>query len=221
MDIYGHLTPTLYIKGLHSADIYLTMKDKMISLKKFAEQNGVSYKTAHRHWQRGLIDGIQLPTGTILVNGWKHEAPAEVSSTKEVTGNDAVILIRTKKTAEVNNNISALKELASTKGINIIDIIIWDGYIFQSNPFVVELIDKNISYILTNNVSNIYGVNAECMVELLQRLGVETISLEKDKKNVPQMIYNSVIAGSNMAKAAVGMASYKRAIAESNQQLLD
>lgn len=197
------------------------MKDKMISLKKFAETNGISYKTAHRHWRKGLIDGIQLPTGTILVNGWKPEEQATETAQKENTGNDAIILIRTKKTAEVNNIISSLKELALSKNINVIDIIIWDGYVFQSNPFILEILDKNISYILTDNTSSIYSVNNDCIIELLERLGVETISLEKESKNIPQMIYSSVIASSNMAKAAVGMSSYKRAIAESHQKLLD
>lgn len=212
MDINTHTCP--------NEPICISMNKKMISLKKFAENNDISYKTAHRHWKNGIIEGIQLETGTILVQGWKTGREEEKLKTVE-SSNRAVIMVRSKKPEMVTDDILYLKKLSLEEDLEVVDVIIWDGYIFQSNPFIKKIIDKKVSHVLTVSEYDIYGINAPVIVELLSSLGIKTISLQGEAKNIPEMIYNSVLASSNMAKAAVGMAGYKRAIAESNAKLLE
>jgi predicted site-specific integrase-resolvase len=36
-------------------------------LRRYAQQMGVSYKTAYRWWKAGKLDAYQLDTGTIIV----------------------------------------------------------------------------------------------------------------------------------------------------------
>lgn len=44
-----------------------------MKLSQFAKEIGVCYKTAWRYWQLGMLDAKQLPTGTIIVNGFRKE----------------------------------------------------------------------------------------------------------------------------------------------------
>ena len=40
----------------------------MKKLSQYAKENGVTYRTAHNHFKRGLIEGAyQLPTGTVVI----------------------------------------------------------------------------------------------------------------------------------------------------------
>jgi len=41
---------------------FITMK-----LSEYAKKNSLTYKTAFIHWQKGLLKGKQLPTGTIII----------------------------------------------------------------------------------------------------------------------------------------------------------
>ena len=38
-----------------------------MKLSRYAKQLGISYKTAFRLWQAGMLDAYQLPTGTVIV----------------------------------------------------------------------------------------------------------------------------------------------------------
>lgn len=65
--------------------------NERIKLSRFADSQGISYEGAYKMWRNGLIEGIQLPTGTILVSGWKREN----NNTHEgPSGNTAVIYAR-------------------------------------------------------------------------------------------------------------------------------
>lgn len=39
----------------------------LMKLSQYAKTQGISYRTALRWWQAGLIPGYQAPTGTIIV----------------------------------------------------------------------------------------------------------------------------------------------------------
>lgn len=54
------------------------MGGKRVKLSHFAASQGLSYLGAYKLWKSGAIAGIQLPTGTILVDGWASEVPRDV-----------------------------------------------------------------------------------------------------------------------------------------------
>jgi len=42
-----------------------------MKLSEYAKKLGVTYVTAYRYWKKGIINGIQLPTGTIIIDNEK------------------------------------------------------------------------------------------------------------------------------------------------------
>ena len=51
-----------------------------MKLSDYAKKAGVSYKTAHRWWKAGHLNGYQLPTGTIVID---EDSPVKKRSPKE------------------------------------------------------------------------------------------------------------------------------------------
>ena len=184
----------------------------MFSLRKFAEKNGITYVTAHRHWVKGNIDGLQLPTGKILVSGWKKDS----ADTDKV---NAVVFIRVPKGGDPSSIRTKLHEFANLNKITIEKEIVWEAYMFQSNPFLGELLSSGYKYILASSMSDIYGSNHAFIENIFKSNGISTMSLS-DPKNIASIIYRAVSAASKMAKATVGMSGYKKEIAESHNDLL-
>lgn len=97
------------------------METTRIKLSQFAKQQGLTYTTAYRAWQKGQIVGIKLPTGTILVSGW-----ADGSDTHTEL-NNVVIYSRVSRPKDVNflrEQTVALKEFVqANEGYNLIDVV--------------------------------------------------------------------------------------------------
>jgi predicted site-specific integrase-resolvase len=53
-----------------------------MKLKDYAQQQGISYRTAWRCWKAGRLPGMQMPTGTILLT--PAEAPATEAKAQRV-----------------------------------------------------------------------------------------------------------------------------------------
>lgn len=196
---------------LYLLPIYYYMpKEKMIPLKKFAEANQIGYRTAYRHWQNGLLEGIKLPTGTILVSGWK--------TSNEKNANSCIVLLRSTQ-EDASAELKSLIAHAKSLDLEVQDAIVWKGYSFQTNIYIEDILKKGISYIVTNKMSEIYGVNYELINKLLEQNGINTIAIE-ESSDIELSIKGLINASSRMAKAAVGMHTHKRDIAHYVQQLL-
>lgn len=84
---------------------------KRIKLSEYAKQNGVTRQTAYRWWRNGELNGIQLSTGTILIN-------------QEINTNEkgAVLYSRVSSSQNKNNlktQAKRLKDYAAAKGYNV------------------------------------------------------------------------------------------------------
>lgn len=93
-------------------------KDTRMKLADFAKVNGMGYSSVYRLWQQGHIEGVQLPTGTILVSGWKENKPVE--------GNRAIIYSRVptiKQKALLDQQTASVAAYAERQGYTVIDII--------------------------------------------------------------------------------------------------
>lgn len=79
-----------------------------IKLSEYAKRNGVTRQTAYKWWRDGKLNGVQLETGTILVN---------VEETNEKQG---VILYARVSSSQnkdnLENQMDRLKNYASAKG---------------------------------------------------------------------------------------------------------
>jgi len=85
-----------------------------MKLSTYAKQQGISYRTAHRMWKRGELNGYQLPTGTIIL-----ETP-----TSSVKG---VVIYARVSSAENKDNLESQAErlicYCETKGYQITKVI--------------------------------------------------------------------------------------------------
>lgn len=96
------------------------MSTKRIKLSVFAKEQGVAYITAYRHWQQGNIEGVQLPSGSILVSGWKDGNPPETDTT------NAVIYARVPNAGmktELRNQVARLTKHVESKNYNLIETV--------------------------------------------------------------------------------------------------
>lgn len=85
-----------------------------MKLSTYAKQKGISYRTAHRMWKRGELNGYQLPTGTIIL-----ETPS--SSVK------GVVIYARVSSAENKDNLESQAErlirYCEAKGYQITKVI--------------------------------------------------------------------------------------------------
>lgn len=117
-------------------------------LKDYAKKIGISYITAYTYWRKGLIKGIQLPTGAIFVDEVKtgiptnnnsntetkenikaeleHQEDSEIDQTDEplIKENKRVVLYARVSSSENKNNLDTqlerLREFANSKNYKIV-----------------------------------------------------------------------------------------------------
>lgn len=53
---------------------------KRRKLSQFAKDEGLKYASAYNYWKAGALEGIQLKSGTILVEGWKQGSVVDIAS---------------------------------------------------------------------------------------------------------------------------------------------
>jgi len=85
-----------------------------LKLSDYAKQNSVTYKTAYKHWKKGLIRGKILPTGTIVVFD-DYDSPDY--------SNKVILYARVSSSENKSNLESQLKKLqdySSAKGYIIV-----------------------------------------------------------------------------------------------------
>ena len=184
-----------------------------MKLKEFAALNNISYRTALRHWQSGLIEGVQNGSGAILVseyvNASNYETPAVVKP---------LIFIRSADERLVDERKKKLDIFIKENGYDTYDTILWDGFIFQTNPFLEQIIEEEYNYIVVETLTDLFGVNYKVFVRLFEDRGVKVEALEKPVP-VAATVYEFYLAAVGMAKAAVGMTSYKKRLFDSANKI--
>jgi len=129
------------------------MKTNWIKLSKYAKEFGITYRTAHRHYQAGKIpyETKSLPTGTILVNYTE-------SLDDKFSDRDAIIYSRvssSNKKDDLNRQLERCSEFAISNGYNIIKTYkeIASGMNDnrrELNKLLDELPNKNFTIIVEN-----------------------------------------------------------------------
>jgi predicted site-specific integrase-resolvase len=87
-----------------------------VKLSKYAKMNGISYMSAYRYFNNGLIKGIKLKTGTILID-------IEEEGNENITKNTRVVLYTRVSSSENKTNLDTqldrLRSFAVAKGYTI------------------------------------------------------------------------------------------------------
>jgi putative resolvase len=77
-------------------------------LRDYAQQMGVSYKTAYRWWKAGKLDAYQLDTGTIIVREPEQKSRTGIALYARVSSPD--------QKADLERQMQRLKDYAAAKG---------------------------------------------------------------------------------------------------------
>jgi hypothetical protein len=189
------------------------MMRKRMKLKEFAELNNISYRTALRHWQMGLIEGVQNGSGSILVSEY-HNA----SGNKEAVAIKPLVFIRSADERMIEGRQKKLDLFMQDVGHGTYDTILWDGFIFQANPFIEQILEKGYNYIAVETLTDFLGVNHKIFAELLKEKGIHIEALDKPVA-ISAIIYEFYLSAVGMAKAAVGMTGYKKRLFETANKI--
>src|SRR5690242_15415167 len=77
-------------------------------LRTYAQQMGVSYKTAYRWWKAGKLDAYQLDTGTIIVRDSVQSVASGVALYARVSSAD--------QKRDLDRQTQRLRDYAASKG---------------------------------------------------------------------------------------------------------
>ena len=87
-----------------------------VKLSKYAKMNGISYMSAYRYFNNGLIKGVKLKTGTILID-------IDEEGNENITKNTRVVLYTRVSSSENKTNLDTqldrLRSFAVAKGYTI------------------------------------------------------------------------------------------------------
>lgn len=150
-----------------------------MKLSEYANKVGVTYKTAHNHWKKGIIKGYQLATGTIVV---------QFEETQKENTNKVVLYARVSSSENKSNlesQLSRLRDFASAKGYTIIQEAKEVGSGLNDKRPVLEKILKRDDW-------DIILVEHK---DRLSRFGTNYISILLDKEKRKIEVINEVAEG--------------------------
>lgn len=189
------------------------MMRKRVKLKEFAEINDISYRTALRHWQAGLIEGVQNGSGAILVSEYKN-----AETYKDALISKPLVFIRSADERMVEGRRKKIDLFMKDVGVENYDTILWDGFIFQANPFLDKILEQDYNYIVVETLTDLFGVNYKILNKLFLEKGIRVEALDKPIP-VSAVIYEFYLSAVGMAKAAVGMTGYKKRLFDSANKI--
>lgn len=159
------------------------MAQKRIKLSQFAKEQNIAYATAYRHWSAGHIKGIQLPSGTILVEGWLDE---EVRDNREKQL--AIIYSRVgsiNRKQELKTRTAELTNFALEQGYEIIDTVeeIGSGFSDRRTKLFNILHRTDWDVLIAENESQLFKFSFPYVEVLLKQSGREVQFLRLDEED--------------------------------------
>jgi hypothetical protein len=112
-----------------------------IKLSEYAKKNGICYKTAYNHWNKGMLRGKKLETGTILIETDQSVGKCVIYSTEELFNTDMI-------------------KLATNQGFSVSDVIVEKSNSIKFNDILADTSIKTILMDLKNSkqIDNIYSI---------------------------------------------------------------
>lgn len=156
-----------------------------MKLSEYARRNNISYGTALRHWNKNLLDGEQLATGTIVIFDKKvvKNTPLQVATYSRVSSSQ--------NKDNLEKQQSRLIDYANAKGYktkyNIKEI---GSGLNDSRPLLLKLLeDKDIDIILVEHKDRLTRFGFKYIETLMETQGrkIEVINnLDDDKDDLIQ-----------------------------------
>ena len=132
-----------------------------MKLSEYAKQKGVTYRTAQNHWYKGLLNGEQLATGTIVI----FDDVKKTDKNKILQVATYTRVSSTQNKDNLDKQQSRLIDYANAKGyktkLNIKEI---GSGLNDSRPLLLKLLnDKDIDIILVEHKDRLtrFGLSRE------------------------------------------------------------
>lgn len=150
------------------------MVTNRVKLSHFAKEQGMAYITVYKHWQAGNIEGIQLPSGTILVSGWIHDTSKK--DEKEL----AIIYSRVStnnQKLKLKTQTTVLTNFAHEKGYEVIDTVEEVGVGFSDHRMKLLSILQRTDWdvLIVDNIDNFTKFGFPYIEVLLRRHGQQIV----------------------------------------------
>lgn len=119
---------------------------RRVKLSDFAVSQGLTYLGAYKLWNSGAIEGLQLPTGTILVSGWKNEVTEKLPALV-TNANKAVVYARVSSTQNKDNLASQaarLEKYSQACGYQVVKVVKETGSgLNDQRPELLKLLEED------------------------------------------------------------------------------
>lgn len=177
-----------------------------MKLSTYAKLNNITYRTAYRHWQRGIVKGRQLVTGTIVIDD-------EPKSDMTV---DKVALYARVSSSENKDNLYSqmerLRNFACAKGYTILHEVSEIGSgLNDERKKLLTLLDKDdYSIIIVEHKDRFarFGVN---MVEkLLAKLNKKLLIINQTSNDRDDLMQDFVSIITSFTARLYGLRRSKR-----------
>jgi putative resolvase len=162
-----------------------------MKLSTYAKKKGISYLTALRHWQKGYLQGEQLPSGTIII--------FEEENSKHVQ--NKVILYARVSSGENKSNLEAqlerLRLFAAAKGYEVKKEVKEIGSGLNDKRPLLEkiLVSNDWDILVVEHKDRLARFGINYMSVLLEKLGkkIEIINNVQDSKDDLMQDFVSII----------------------------
>jgi len=165
------------------------MEQKYIKLSKYANNNCITYQTAFKHWNKGILDGKQLSTGTILI---KVEEEEVVNEELKVVTYARVSSSQNKKNLEKQSE--RLVSYANAKGYKIHKVVteIGSGLNDERKKLQSILEDESIKIIIVEHKDRFSRFGMKYIELLLKKQGREIIIINETSNDEQDLMQDFV-----------------------------
>lgn len=160
-----------------------------MKLSAYAKQQGISYQTAWRMWQRGELPAHQLPSGTVIV---------EVPSPLQAVRPQKVVVYARVSSAENRKNLDSQAErvaaYCAAKGWQVARVIkeCGSGVNDQRPQFLALLADTTISQIVVEHKDRCSRFGVAYIQTLLKTQGRELVIVNEAEEGQEDLMQDFV-----------------------------
>jgi predicted site-specific integrase-resolvase len=178
-----------------------------VKLSEYARRNNITYKTAHRMWKSGLLEGYQLPTGTLVIR--EREQPYTVSSGvalyARVSGSD--------QKDDAQRQMQRLRDFAAARGLKVArEVIEIASGLNDTRPKLMALLsDTAIATILVEHRDRLTRFGFNYIKQLLETQG-RSIEVINDTDTKDELVDDFVAVITAMAARIYGRRSSKKRV---------
>lgn len=182
------------------------MKER-VKLSQFAKNQGITYQSAWKMWDRGEIEGIKLDSGTILVSGWAKSETQKPRAVIYARVNDP------KHSELLKKQVSDAESYCEDRNYEVVGIVseVVQGVNFN-RPKLVELLQReNWDTLIIEDERILTSFGFSMIKAALGARTIEVLNEVEVNDNLTAELFAKVISWS---KQFVGMGAQKRSIFE-------